>query len=434
MRASCKAGAWLLAVGLLAAAAAPAEPLLHSERLTSGPAADLRCRKAEDDDAGTRGVLDAATQLQKDLEEQFQGARLVLLAHAGQDLSRHGVRFAHLGIAYRTSDPAGAPAWRVVHQANPCGTGRSALYRQGLPDFLQLAAAEHGMTVIVPTPELQARLLDLLKDERRLVQLHAPAYSALAYAWGTKYQQSTQWVLEMLAYALDPQADSRERAQAWLRARNYQAGTLTLGLRARMRERNAANIAFDDHPLENRLDGRIETVTVDSVLAWLLHQGMVEPSSDWARQHQTELALARRPLPAADLWSGRRAVDFAGIYDEVPAHGKYLLAGLGMLGIRRVGEVQWQVDFMAHPGVSRTWQRVPPELLGSIFTSDAPLGEIECMAPLPVSPWPLFCKVPRGTHLDFAGDRSSSVESKSGFIFAYATIAGVIPSDFRARD
>ena len=32
---------------------------------------------------------------------------------------------------------------------------------------------------------------------------------------------------------------------------------------------SSANIAFDDHPSEQRFADRIETVTVDSVLAWL---------------------------------------------------------------------------------------------------------------------------------------------------------------------
>ena len=31
----------------------------------------------------------------------------------------------------------------------------------------------------------------------------------------------------------------------------------------------AANVAFDDHPVEKRFSDRIETVTVDSVFGWL---------------------------------------------------------------------------------------------------------------------------------------------------------------------
>lgn len=36
----------------------------------------------------------------------------------------------------------------------------------------------------------------------------------------------------------------------------------------------AANVAFDDHPNEKRFSDRIETVTVDSVFAWLQRSGM----------------------------------------------------------------------------------------------------------------------------------------------------------------
>ena len=37
---------------------------------------------------------------------------------------------------------------------------------------------------------------------------------------------------------------------------------------------SAANVAFDDHPNEKRFSDRIETVTVDSVFAWLSRSGM----------------------------------------------------------------------------------------------------------------------------------------------------------------
>lgn len=37
-----------------------------------------------------------------------------------------------------------------------------------------------------------------------------------------------------------------------------------------------ANIAFDDHPNHKRFADRIETVTVDSVFAWLQRSGLGE--------------------------------------------------------------------------------------------------------------------------------------------------------------
>ena len=35
-----------------------------------------------------------------------------------------------------------------------------------------------------------------------------------------------------------------------------------------------AHVAFDDHPNEKRFTDRIETVTVDSVFAWLNRSGL----------------------------------------------------------------------------------------------------------------------------------------------------------------
>ena len=67
------------------------------------------------------------------------GAQVVVLARAGQDLGAYGLRYSHLGLAYRESPPArdGKPVpgvWRVVHKLNECGTAHAAVYRQGLGD------------------------------------------------------------------------------------------------------------------------------------------------------------------------------------------------------------------------------------------------------------------------------------------------------------
>jgi hypothetical protein len=55
----------------------------------------------------------------------------------------------------------------------------------------------------------------------------------------------------------------------------YAPTTLTLGPLKRLGARaTAANVAFDDHPNEKRFADRIETVTVDSVFAWLQRSGL----------------------------------------------------------------------------------------------------------------------------------------------------------------
>ena len=201
------------------------------------------------------------------------GAQVVALARVGQNLSEYGVRYSHFGLVYRDNGQ-----WRIVHKLNQCGTANGSIYRQGLGEFFLDDLYEYEAAVVIPTPEIQAKLLPVARDNARLAQLNTPAYSMVAYPWAQTYQQSNQWAIETLAMALEPAAVNRERAQAWLQLHGYTPTTLHIGPLKRMGGRlTAANIAFDDHPNEKRFTDRIETVTVDSVFAWLNRTGMGAP-------------------------------------------------------------------------------------------------------------------------------------------------------------
>lgn len=203
------------------------------------------------------------------------GAQVVVLARAGQNLSDYHLRYSHLGFAYRDAEQH----WRIVHKLNQCGTAHAAIYRQGLGEFFLDDLYDYEAAVVVPTPEIQARLLPALRDNARVAQLNTPAYSMVAYPWAQTYQQSNQWAIETLAMTQDPAAQTRVRAQAWLQLQGYQPTTLHIGPLKRLGGRlTAANIAFDDHPNEKRFSDRIETVTVDSVFTWLNRSGMGAPA------------------------------------------------------------------------------------------------------------------------------------------------------------
>lgn len=209
---------------------------------------------------------------------EASGERVVLLARAGQDLSKYGLRYSHLGFAYREADANGGGRWRVVHKLNGCGSAEADLWRQGLGEFFLDDPWKYEAAWVALQPELQQRLLPLLADDARVQQLHTRAYSMLAYPWAQRYQQSNQWALETLAMAAEPGVASRDRAQAWLQFKGYQPTILTLGALTRLGARiTAANIAFDDHPNEKRFADRIETVTVDSVFGWLQRSGLGRP-------------------------------------------------------------------------------------------------------------------------------------------------------------
>lgn len=202
------------------------------------------------------------------------GAQVLVLARAGQDLSRYGLQWSHLGLAYRT-EQAGKPVWRVLHKLNHCGTAEAAVYRQGLGEFFLDRPHRYEAAYVVLKPALQQALLPLLHEPQRLLALHEQRYSMVAYPWATRYQQSNQWVLESLALAADPALQGRAQAQAWLRAQGYQPSDLRISTLSRLGARvGMANVAFDDHPNAQRFAGHIETVTVDSMFAWLPRAGL----------------------------------------------------------------------------------------------------------------------------------------------------------------
>jgi len=200
------------------------------------------------------------------------GARVVALARAGQDLSAYGLRWSHFGFAYFDER---AQAWRVVHKLNRCGTATASLYRQGLAEFFMDDPWRYEAAFVVLSPAAQQALAPVLADDSRVAAMHEPAYNMVAYAWGTRYQQSNQWALETLAMAMAPRATDRERAQGWLKSEGYLPDILRLDAFTRLgAELTRANIAFDDHPPSQRFAGRISTVTVDSVFAFLRTAGL----------------------------------------------------------------------------------------------------------------------------------------------------------------
>jgi hypothetical protein len=202
--------------------------------------------------------------LEKDFAER--GTKVVALARAGQDLSKYGLKYSHLGWAYRRPDGK----WLVAHKLNTCGAATAQLYRHGLGEFFLDDLFRYEAAWVAPSQAVQDKLLPALLDPARLTSLHTSAYNMVSYPWSTRYQQSNQWAIETMAAALDPQINNRTQAQAWLKQSGYQPSTLEIGAMTRLGGRVAqANVAFDDHPNSRRFANQIDTVTVDSVFSWL---------------------------------------------------------------------------------------------------------------------------------------------------------------------
>lgn len=205
------------------------------------------------------------------------GARVALVARVGRDLSKYGLRYSHFGVAWR-DHPEGA--WTVVHKLNDCGSAQGWLYAEGLGNFFADDLFAWEAWLLVPREPIQDRLAQALAQDQGL-SLHGVAYNLVAYPFSTRYQNSNQWGLELVASALEDTGAIRDRAgaQAWLKAAGYKPTRLHLGPLTRLGGRMfKANVAFDDHPPELRWSNRIDTVTVESVYAFLLARDAVARS------------------------------------------------------------------------------------------------------------------------------------------------------------
>ncbi|MBO9536257.1 DUF2145 domain-containing protein [Herbaspirillum sp.] len=227
------------------------------------------CDRSEPREAAVRQQLDMAVKTIDRLNAS--GAEVVVIGRVGQDLSKYGQRYSHLGFAYREGG-----SWFVVHKLNECGTALSNIYEQGMGQFFMDDPFQLEAYVSVPRPEIQSRLREAIR-RGQATAMHDQSYNMLAYPWATRYQQSNQWVDETLAHAMEPQIATREQAQAWLKFKGYEPAVLNLGPMTRLGGRMfKANIAFDDHPNEKRFADRIETTTADSVFAFLQKTGIEE--------------------------------------------------------------------------------------------------------------------------------------------------------------
>ncbi|MCL1527398.1 DUF2145 domain-containing protein [Xanthomonas nasturtii] len=222
----------------------------------------------------TAAMFDLASSTAQALDA-LPGARVAVLARGGQDLSRYGLKHSHLAFAMRDDDGI----WRVRHLLNRCKSDASQLYVEGLSNFVGESAVSHALRIGVLKPALQQRLQALLSDAGELAhRLHETRYSMVAYPFSTDYQNSNQWVLEVLAAALAADAQpptvigDRRAAQAWLQAARYHPSILHLDVKQRVGARFvAANATTTDHPVGERVSGNYSVVTVESVLDFL-HQ------------------------------------------------------------------------------------------------------------------------------------------------------------------
>jgi hypothetical protein len=244
--------------------------------ITFAPAAHAgrQCEQTTVGAQQTSAAFEAALRLQTLLNTGNQKA--VIIARRGQDLEKYGITFSHAAFAIKDRDGKG---WSVYHDLNICGSDVSQLYEQGLAEFFADDLLSTQIAIAIPEPWLQDRLVQLLNNPAERARMHTKKYSAVAYPFARKYQNSNGWLLETYARAAsDDLLGDREDAQNWLKRQRYTPSVLHLGPMTRLGGRMfKANVAFDDHPGELRWNDSITANTADDVMRFVAKNSIPQP-------------------------------------------------------------------------------------------------------------------------------------------------------------
>ncbi len=201
---------------------------------------------------------------------------IALIARIGQDLSAHGLLYSHVGFVIADGDKAHPLDWHVTHLLNDCGSDHGALYREGMLNFYLDSPLSYQSKIVFLQPELEQQVLQALAAHHGKA-VFEPRYSVIAKPYSKTRQNSTAWVLEVIAAASHDGTDSRTEASAILRTQNYQADLIHIAYSKRiLGGLTRANVVFTDHSLGTRLSGKYPVSTVHSVFRYLRENKLVE--------------------------------------------------------------------------------------------------------------------------------------------------------------
>jgi len=232
--------------------------------IAGGALAGQSCEPRQPKPAEIRAGLELAQKVHLHLEAN--GARAAVIARVGRDLSEYGLRYSHIGLALRDGERR---RWRVLHLLNHCGRADSDLYEQGLGNFFLDDLFRFEALVLLPSVELQARLVEAVAQGAAR-GLHQPAYSLIAHPYSARYQNSNQWLLELVASAAAGTGSGRAAAQAQLARTDFEPSVLYLPPLRRLGARLfSVNTQFDDHSMEEWSSSRYKIVSAESVLSYL---------------------------------------------------------------------------------------------------------------------------------------------------------------------
>ena len=145
---------------------------------------------------------------------------------------------------------------------------------KGLMNYFldDLYTMDYHITVL--NPVLEEKLNRALRTNS-IHRIHNKQYNMLAYPFSTRYQNSNQWVLEVIE-AVETHSTSRSQIQKQLMSKGYTPSVIAIDGFAKMGAgMMGGSVHFDDHPAAEQNNNRYSVVTVDSMIHYLQRRGVV---------------------------------------------------------------------------------------------------------------------------------------------------------------
>ncbi|MBP2157505.1 MULTISPECIES: DUF2145 domain-containing protein [Asticcacaulis] len=276
---------------LLAAAVLASQPALAQVANNWDAPRDSEAQPVADSGGKTKdwrpAALNAAFAKQIERDLASRQARLAIVFRSGRPRAKlpEGIRYTH-GAFWVYSEVKGADgkAYKgyAVHNLYQ-GDGKSlpitrSYLKQDFPiDFIS-GAAEDDVAIIIPTPEMQRRLMATIASPT-YETMHVADYSLVSSPFDPSRQNCTEFVLDVIA-ASAWQTTSYAQVKANLKA-HFQATPVRTGLFTRVFGPMVdPRLNLDDQK------GEIETATYESISAFMTKNRLSETSyvltrSDW---------------------------------------------------------------------------------------------------------------------------------------------------------
>jgi hypothetical protein len=242
-----------------------------------------------------------STKVLKYLERKYQSdqTKVVLLGRAGSDSPAKRFQrkvsqywnYTHAGLAYRNHTDG---AWTIVHLLNDCGE-KSSIYAQSMMKFFIDDPFEYRVVIGIPSIELQNHLEKIIVERNMATALfNNSVYSSVSNPFNTQRQNSNEYILDTLVLALAYQNGTtdiftREQAKDYMLENNLKKHVIAEQVKVKGLESfgmalgfGPKNATLDDHPRKERSKGKINMVSVGTLLEFLNNLGHLTSTSELA--------------------------------------------------------------------------------------------------------------------------------------------------------